>query len=52
MCFWLRVIIVEKGEGSGEVGKLSHHPITPKPYHPKTLSPYLLPPEYRLLSHH
>jgi len=20
--------------GSGEVGKLSHHPITPKPYHP------------------
>jgi hypothetical protein len=39
MYFWLRVIIVEKGEGSGEVGKwevgkLSHRPITPKPYHP------------------
>jgi hypothetical protein len=30
--------------GSREVGKLSHHPITPKPYHPKTLSPYLLNP--------
>jgi hypothetical protein len=25
-------------------GKLSHHPITPKPYHPKTLSLYLLTP--------
>ncbi|MEY3555214.1 MAG: hypothetical protein RLZZ580_1268, partial [Cyanobacteriota bacterium] len=27
--------------GSGEVGKLSHHPITPKPYHPISC---LLPP--------
>ncbi|WP_170915329.1 hypothetical protein RVR34_24190 [Microcystis aeruginosa FBCC-A68] len=26
--------------GSGEVGKLSHHPITLSPYHPITLSPY------------
>ncbi|ODV35449.1 hypothetical protein BFG60_5085 [Microcystis aeruginosa NIES-98] len=25
--------------GIGELGKLSHHPITPKPYHPKTLLP-------------
>ncbi|NCR08160.1 MAG: hypothetical protein GPI95_07215 [Microcystis aeruginosa LG13-11] len=54
----MRVIIVEKGEGSGEVGKwgsgevgkLSHHPITPKPYHPKTLSPYLLTPPTNFFS--
>ncbi|AKV66982.1 hypothetical protein VL20_1849 [Microcystis panniformis FACHB-1757] len=32
--------------GSGEVGKLSHHPITPKPYHPI----YFLPPDDRLLT--
>ncbi|WP_348529173.1 hypothetical protein, partial [Microcystis aeruginosa] len=40
--FWLRVIIVEKGEG--EKGVRSGEAVS-SPYHPKTLSPYLLPPD-------
>jgi len=38
--------------GSGEVGKWGSGEAVSSPYHPKTLSPYLLPPASCLLSHH
>jgi len=43
----LRVIIVEKGEGEKGVrsGKWGSGEAVSSPYHPKTLSPYLLPPD-------